>query len=186
MFVVARDEMSERPKKDAGFAAADSRASTDEADPATTGGVRTGEVSGDRSASSLGSRAAERKTSSLVDPGLRRLAADLGDDFGIVERFVTDYLSLADRRLSGLDELLDADDIEATRLWVLSLETTSAMLGAIEVVSAARVVREAVELGQDAAARQAFPVLQQAVRRLQASLAAQGFTAQPSSRSAAG
>jgi hypothetical protein len=186
MFVVARDEMSERSNKDAGFAAPDSRASSDEADPVATGGVRTGETSGDRSASSLGSRPAGRETSTLVDPGLRRLAADVGDDYAIVERFVTDYLGLADRRLSGLDELLEADDVEATRLWVLSLETTSAMLGASDVVSAARVVREAVERGQDSAARQAFPLLQQAVRRLQASLAAQGFTAQPPSRSAAG
>lgn len=194
MFGVARFEMSETSEQGAGSAAADFRTSSDGADPAARGRgqaegepdvVRTGAASGDRSAPSTGSPTAEHPVLGS-DPGLRRLAAELGNDYAIVERFVRDYLSLLDHRLAGLTALLGGGDADATRLWILSLETTSAMLGAGEVVSAARAVRDAVETGHRTVAEERFPALERAVRELQAALTAQGFSAQPPSRSAAG
>ena len=118
--------------------------------------------------------------------GLRRLAAEVGNDVSVVDRFVRDYLGLLDHRMDGLAELLAADDPQATRIWVLSLETTSSMLGATEVVTTAAALRALVEAGDDEATMAGYRRLEAAVGRLRASLNELGFSARPSSRSAAG
>ena len=118
--------------------------------------------------------------------GLRRLAAEVGNDFSVVDRFVCDYLGLLDHRMDGLAELLAGDDPQATRIWVLSLETTSSMLGATEVVNTAAALRALVEAGDDEATLAGYRRLEAAVGRLRASLNELGFSARPSSRSAAG
>ena len=147
--------------------------------------MRTGTGSGDRSASSPRSVLAELGTSGPTISALRRLAAEVGNDVGVVDRFVCDYLGLLDQRMDGLARLLAADEPQATRIWVLSLETTSSMLGADEVVSAAAAVRALVEAGDDEAALESFQVLTDAVARLQSSLQELGFSAPPQCRSAA-
>jgi len=118
--------------------------------------------------------------------GLRRLAAEIGNDVSVVDRFVCDYLGLLDHRMDGLAELLAGDDPQATRIWVLSLETTSSMLGATEVVSTAAALRALVAAGDDEATMVGYRVLEAAVSRLRTSLNELGFSARPPSRSAAG
>jgi hypothetical protein len=113
------------------------------------------------------------------------LAAAVGNDFSVVDRFVCDYLSLLNHRMDGLARLLAGDDPQATRIWVLSLETTSSMLGAGEVVSAAAKVRALVEADDDDATWEGYRVLEAAVARLQSSLTELGFSAQPPYRSVA-
>ena len=118
--------------------------------------------------------------------GLRRLAAEVGNDVSVVDRFVCDYLGLLDHRMDGLAELLAGDDPQATRIWVLSLETTSSMLGATEVVSTAAALRALVAAGDDEATMVGYRVLEAAVSRLRTSLNELGFSARPPSRSAVG
>ena len=144
--------------------------------------ARTGTESGDRSASSPRSVLAELDAPGPTAAGLRRLAAAVGNDFNVVDRFVCDYLSLLNHRMDGLARLLAGDDPQATRIWVLSLETTSSMLGAGEVVSAAAAVRALVEAGDDDATSEGFRALKSSVDRLQSSLAELGFSAPPSCR----
>lgn len=76
---------------------------------------------------------------------LSKLRADLGGDQVVFERFVSDYLSLLDTRVETICADLRAGDVDATVVALLSLETTSVMLGADGVVSAARTLRLAVE-----------------------------------------
>ncbi|HET9872656.1 MAG TPA: hypothetical protein VFP89_08700 [Propionibacteriaceae bacterium] len=80
-----------------------------------------------------------------VNPLLRKLYDEVGRDEGIVARFVGDYLALLDRRIETILEELDSGDVEAAVVAVLSLETTSGMIGARGVVDAARQLREALE-----------------------------------------
>jgi hypothetical protein len=75
---------------------------------------------------------------------LNRLVADVGDT-AIVQQFVADYLRLLDRRITALDLLLSGPDSEATVISLLTLETSSAMMGGQEVVVVARALRRAVE-----------------------------------------
>jgi hypothetical protein len=98
---------------------------------------------------------------------------------------VADYLGLLDQRLTGLARLLDGDqDVETTRVWILSLETASAMIGAHGVVAAARELRTAVG-DQRSVVDSAYAQLQLAVDEIRSSLADLGFTAQQACRPAA-
>ncbi len=49
---------------------------------------------------------------------------------GAMDRFVADYLDLLDGRLLAIQRCLGGTDVEATRVAVLSLESSSKMLGA--------------------------------------------------------
>lgn len=75
---------------------------------------------------------------------LHRFVADVGD-VAIVEQFVADYLRLLDQRIATLDRLLSGTDTEATAISLLTLETSSAMVGGRDAVVATRAVRHAVE-----------------------------------------
>lgn len=76
---------------------------------------------------------------------LSKLYSDLGGDEVVVERFVSDYLSLLDTRIETIRADLHANDLGAIVVSLLSLETTSVMLGADGVVAAAHALRAAVE-----------------------------------------
>lgn len=104
-------------------------------------------VSGERPGLGGGS-ASSASSPGPINPMLRKLHADLGGDQVVFERFVCDYLALLSTRVETIRAALRADDQEATVVSLLSLETTSVMLGADGVVSAAHALRAAVERGE--------------------------------------
>lgn len=71
-------------------------------------------------------------TDSLVDPTvLTELQAELGGDRSIVTRFVRNYIDLLPWRVGRLHHALNNLDIEDAMDAVLSLKTSSHMVGAI-------------------------------------------------------
>jgi HPt (histidine-containing phosphotransfer) domain-containing protein len=71
-------------------------------------------------------------TDSLVDPTvLTELQAELGGDQSIVSRFVSSYIDLLPWRVGRLHHALNNLDMEDAMDAVLSLKTSSAMVGAI-------------------------------------------------------
>ncbi|MET0695518.1 MAG: Hpt domain-containing protein [Propionibacteriaceae bacterium] len=92
-----------------------------------------------------------------------------------MERFVVDYLSLLDARLDTLDQLLLSSDADATRLCILSLESSSAMLGADEMVGAARALRHAVTGSRHELERPLFAALRACADQLRERLDGLGF-----------
>ena len=63
----------------------------------------------------------------------------------IMARFVADYLTLLDGRLDAIRVRLETDDIEAARVAVLSLESTTAMLGGSGLSAALHELRLALD-----------------------------------------
>ena len=148
------------------------------------GPVGAGKQPGDRSPPAKGSVLASRGAPGPTVAALRQLASDVGNDFTIVDQFVADYLGLLDQRLTGLARLLQGgQDVETIRVWILSLETASAMIGAHDVVAAARELRKAIG-DQRSVVDSAYAQLQLAVEEVQSSLTDLGFSAQPQCRSA--
>ncbi len=72
------------------------------------------------------------------------LANEVGHDTGIVERFVVDFLTLLDQRLTAVTEALTDSDNDGAITVLRSLETTGAMLGATDLVDATTALRRAV------------------------------------------
>ncbi|MFJ4208470.1 Hpt domain-containing protein [Paenarthrobacter sp. NPDC089675] len=71
-------------------------------------------------------------TDSLVDPAaLSELRAELGGDESIVSNFVRNYVAMLPWRVARLHHALDNLDIEDAMDAVLSLKTSSHMVGAI-------------------------------------------------------
>ncbi|WP_347110080.1 Hpt domain-containing protein [Paenarthrobacter sp. S56] len=71
-------------------------------------------------------------TDSLVDPtALSSLQAELGGDQSIVNTFVRNYVAMLPWRVARLHHALDNLDIEDAMDAVLSLKTSSSMVGAI-------------------------------------------------------
>lgn len=153
---------------------------TGESDPGDGLEVRTEESSGARSGtrrrSALTSPAGPGPTSSAIDG----LCEEVEGDSAIVDRFVLDYLGLLEQRLSSVSALLGtADATDALRVRILSLETTSAMIGAGEVVTAAQTLRLSVLRGETDCYLEVYAQLEAAVAALQATLGAQGFSVRP-------
>lgn len=137
---------------------------------------------------------AESPAGAGLDSGTRsslhKLVSDVDGDPHIVKEFVLDFLGLLDARLAALQDNLSVYvtrvDCDAIVVSILSLETTSAMLGASDVVETARDLRLAVERHEHGRAPDLFERLIVAVNAMRESLADQGFIAQPRARSAAG
>ncbi len=68
---------------------------------------------------------------------LRRLCSSLHLDAPVVRHFIADYLRLMEDRLQRIENHLRAGDTAAATVALLSLATSSAMLGAWGVVEAA-------------------------------------------------
>lgn len=112
--------------------------------------------------------------SSMADQ-LQSLYDELGGDRQVVDRFVRDYLALLDRRVARIRADLQGSDDDETVTALLSLETTSVMIGAPAVVEAARAVRTAVERQQQASL---LPLLERLVAETAAvrqALEAEGY-----------
>ena len=70
------------------------------------------------------------------------------DDEAIMARFVHDYLELLDHRVESIQHHLDARNFMTAHVALLSLESTSVMVGANELAEVAGRLRSAVEQGQ--------------------------------------
>ena len=105
---------------------------------------------------------------------LERLSVDVADE-AVIQRFVHDYLRLLPSRLSKVQHLMSGADVEATRVAILSLETTSAMLGGVDVALSARALRHAVQSGDHDARH--LERLESSVERFRLWLDGQGLTA---------
>jgi hypothetical protein len=66
----------------------------------------------------------------------------------MMARFVHDYLELLDHRVSSIRSHLDQRNFMTAHVALLSLESTSVMVGADELAQAAGRLREAVEQGE--------------------------------------
>jgi hypothetical protein len=73
--------------------------------------------------------------------------AKLEDD-AIMARFVRDYLALLDERIATITTQLESGNDLTAHISLLSLESTSSMVGAKELATIAGVLRGAVERGQ--------------------------------------
>ena len=70
------------------------------------------------------------------------------EDTAIMARFVRDYLSLLDERVTTITDQLEAGNDLTAHISLLSLESTSAMVGAKELAKIAGLLRGALERGQ--------------------------------------
>jgi hypothetical protein len=135
---------------------------------------RTGELSGKRSGEG---RSVSTQASGPIGPQLAKLYEEVGRDEQIVARFVNDYLSLLDSRIATIFADLASDDDEAPLISLLSLETTSVMIGALGVVEAARALRLAVEDNDRSATHALFDALLIETAALRADLERAGYSA---------
>ncbi len=70
------------------------------------------------------------------------------DDDAIMARFVRDYLGLLEKRVATITAQLESGNDLTAHISLLSLESTSAMVGEKELSRIAGVIRGAVERGQ--------------------------------------
>jgi hypothetical protein len=70
------------------------------------------------------------------------------DDTAIMARFVRDYLGLLDERVTMITGQLESGNDLTVHISLLSLESTSSMVGAKELAKIAGLLRGAVERGQ--------------------------------------
>ncbi len=95
-------------------------------------------------------------------PALRQLTAEVGGDTTVVWQFVSDYLDLLDHRMAAVETAITAGNAERAEVALLSLESTSLMVGADAIVRTVRPIRAAVGLGDFASARSKLSALRRA------------------------
>jgi hypothetical protein len=82
-------------------------------------------------------------TTHLIDEAiLRRLIRELGGDVVAGARFATDFVAAWDGRVANLHDAVDRNDPEDVATALLSIQTSSAMLGATLLFSAATELRQ--------------------------------------------
>lgn len=75
----------------------------------------------------------------------------MSEDDAIMARFVRDYLELLDHRVDSIQHHLATGNFLTAHVALLSLESTSVMVGATELAQVAGRMRVAVEQGDRAA-----------------------------------
>jgi hypothetical protein len=70
------------------------------------------------------------------------------EDTAMMARFVHDYLGLLDERVTAITGQLESGNDLTAHISLLSLESTSSMVGAKELAKIAGLLRGAVERGQ--------------------------------------
>ena len=70
------------------------------------------------------------------------------EDTAMMARFVRDYLGLLDERVDGITRQLESGDDLSAHISLLSLESTSSMVGAKELAKIAALLRGALDRGQ--------------------------------------
>lgn len=95
-----------------------------------------------------------------VSPALAKLYGEIGQDSEIHDRFVQDYVALLDDRMATIRRHLEARHDEQARISLLSLETTSIMVGATQLAELAIQVRGWVDRQKRNAAAEVFAELE--------------------------
>jgi hypothetical protein len=70
------------------------------------------------------------------------------EDAAMMARFVRDYLGLLDERVTAITGQLESGNDLTANISLLSLESTSSMVGAKELAKIAGLLRGAIERGQ--------------------------------------
>ena len=94
-----------------------------------------------------------------VSAGDDQVSLSSPEDDAIMARFVSDYLGLLDERVATITKLLESGNDLTAHTCLLSLESTSSMVGAKELAGIAGLLRGAVERQQ----RHVVPALVQAM-----------------------
>ena len=98
--------------------------------------------------------------SSLVDPAtLQRLRSDLGGDAAIQNRFVNDFLDLWHNRELRLCTALATADLEDADIVLLSIRSSSQMLGAVRLENTAGLLHRTLKNQDLPGCRQQLPLL---------------------------
>ncbi|WP_092340312.1 Hpt domain-containing protein [Cryobacterium flavum] len=98
--------------------------------------------------------------SPLVDPAsLQRLRRDLGGDEAVQNRFVNDFLALWHSRESRLRTALASADLEEADVVLLSIRSSSRMLGAVRLENTAGRLQSTLKNRDLSGCRQQLPVL---------------------------
>lgn len=95
-------------------------------------------------------------------PALLQLTAEVGGDAKVVWQFVSDYLDLLEHRMAAVETAIAAGNAERAEVALLSLESTSRMVGADAIVRTVRPIREAVDQTDFTSARSKLPALRRA------------------------
>lgn len=95
-------------------------------------------------------------------PALLELTAEVGGDTAVVWQFVSDFLDLLDHRVRAVTSAVSAGNAERAEVALLSLESTSLMVGADAIVRAAGPIRAAVSALDFGTARSKLPALRRA------------------------
>jgi hypothetical protein len=95
-------------------------------------------------------------------PALLQLTAEVGGDTTVVWQFVSDYLNLLDHRMAAVETAIAAGNAERAEVALLSLESTSLMVGADAIVRTVRPIRAAVGQADFASARSKLGALRRA------------------------
>ncbi|WP_285025773.1 hypothetical protein [Plantibacter sp. ME-Dv--P-122b] len=96
---------------------------------------------------------------------LRRLLRELSGDLRSRRRFVQTYVEMWPTRLARLGAALDAHDTDESKVVLLSMRSSSVMLGVIGVAGLASAGLRAIELGRLDRAREIHAALHEVGRR---------------------
>jgi hypothetical protein len=103
------------------------------------------------------------------NPSLQALRREVNDD-RVVDHFVADFLELLDDRLIGLARLLSSRQNEDAVTALLTIETSSLMVGANLLADTAATLRRTVTAGDTAQVPVQFDQLRTATERAKAML----------------
>jgi hypothetical protein len=98
-----------------------------------------------------------------------------GDYDAIMARFLVDYLALLDQRVLTIRAYLNAGNVTTAQVAMLSLESTSTMVGATALAKTVSLLRAALERGD----RAVYPELSAAMEREAAAVPALLTGAEP-------
>ena len=103
------------------------------------------------------------------NPSLVELRREVNDDT-VVDHFVADFLELLDDRLIGVARLLGSRQDEDAVTALLTIETSSLMVGANQLAATAAKLRRSVSAGDTAQVSGQFDELRTATERAKAML----------------
>jgi hypothetical protein len=123
--------------------------------------------------------------SGKANAAIQRLYRDFTRNPATVVSFVNEFLVMLDGRLESIGRFLTADDSSGADVAILSLASTSEMIGVDEVVELLSLTRKAVKAEQFGEARALFEKVLVAAEVGREQLSAQGFSARSAQRPAA-
>jgi hypothetical protein len=123
--------------------------------------------------------------SAKTNAAIQRLYRDFITHPATVDSFVSEFLFMLDGRLESIGQFLTADDSSGASVAILSLASTSEMIGVDEVVELLSLTKKAVKAEQFDEARALFEQVLVAAELGRQQLSSQGFSACSAHRPAA-